>query len=186
MPNGVPKTGKTQEQNRKRNLSINQKDLINELNNNIEQLKKESADYTNEYKTIIKNIENKHKDQLSQYDNVIHDFNNKFQDIVRNKVQMEIDSNITVQEIKNRTHSCNNLKTLTYLPLFDSTTLLGFTKVATYYGTFESIRGIYCLYMHFDINPDIFYETIKHIGFILITLVFYDINSIMREIIVVN
>ena len=178
MPNGIPKTGKTSEQNRKRNLNINQKDIINELNNNIDQLKKESADYTNEYKTIIKNIETKHNDQLSQYDTVIHDFNDKLQDIVTDKIQKEIDSNITMQDIKNRTHSSNKYK-ITYEPLFDSTTLLGFTKFATYYGTFESIRGIYCLYMHYDINPDIFYETIKHIGFILITLVFYDINNII-------
>ena len=179
MPNGIPKTGKTPEQNRKRNLNINQKDLINELNNNIDQLKKESSDYTNEYKTIIKNIETKHNDQLSQYDNVIHDFNDKLQDIVTDKIQKEIDSNITMQDIKNRKHSSNKI---TYEPLFEFTTLLGLTKFATYYGTCESIYGIYCLYMHYDINPDIFYETIKQIGFILLTLAFYDINNIMREI----
>ena len=177
MPNGVPKTGKTQEQNRKRNLSINQKDLINELNNKIEQLKKESSEYTNEYKTIIKNIETKHKNQLSQYDTVIHNFNDKLQDIVTDKIQKEIDYNITMQDIKNRTRN-----KITYEPLFDFTTLLGFTKFATYYGTFESIRGIYCLYMYYDINPDKFYIISINIGFILITLAFYDINNIMQEI----
>ena len=191
MPNGIPKTGKTSEQNRKRNLSINQKDIIEELNSKIEQLKKENSDYTNEYKIIIKNIENKHKVQLSQYENVVDEFNDKINDIITDKVQKEVNHNITIQEIKNKTHKhskpSNKLKSPdTYNPILDYTCLLAFIKLASYFTRFDAIHRMYCLYMNYNIDIITFYDIIQQTACIITAVVFYDLNNILHEKLTIN